>query len=154
MNETQVSVQARTAKVGKVKMARFMALVSMLSIVLLRKCIHIYNEYAHLLLDMAFVLVSSVRFSGLRFRSTEAVSGRISPMTSMMGRPDRQYYLSTYFSIYVFFLPFFFPTKIKIHGDQFDSKVFLWFNLLLLFLICLFLYVNCMMQCYLIFELL
>ncbi|ESW06601.1 hypothetical protein PHAVU_010G061000 [Phaseolus vulgaris] len=70
-------------------MARFMALVSMLSIVLLRKCIHIYNEYAHLLLDMAFVLVSSVRFSGLRFRSTEAVSGRISPMTSMMGRPDR-----------------------------------------------------------------
>ncbi|KAK7382299.1 hypothetical protein VNO80_01141 [Phaseolus coccineus] len=70
-------------------MARFMALVSMLSIVLLRKCIHIYNEYAHLLLDMAFVFVSSVRFSGMRFRPTEAVSGRISPMTSMMGRPDR-----------------------------------------------------------------
>ncbi|TKY63597.1 hypothetical protein E2542_SST13477 [Spatholobus suberectus] len=66
-------------------MARFMAFISMLGIVILRKCIHMYNEYAHLLIDMAFVLVSSVRFSGLRFRATEAVSGRISPMTSMMG---------------------------------------------------------------------
>ncbi|KAK7349726.1 hypothetical protein VNO77_07340 [Canavalia gladiata] len=72
-------------------MARFMALLSMFSIVILRKCIHMYDEYAHLLMDMAFVLVSSVRFSGMSFRPTEAVSGRISPMTSMtmMGRPDR-----------------------------------------------------------------
>ncbi|KAL2337635.1 hypothetical protein Fmac_012081 [Flemingia macrophylla] len=67
-------------------MARFM---SMLSVVILRKCIHMYYEYAHLLLDLAFVLVSSLTFSGLRFRPTEAVSGRVSPMTSMMGRPDR-----------------------------------------------------------------
>ncbi|CAJ1948280.1 unnamed protein product [Sphenostylis stenocarpa] len=70
-------------------MARFIAFISMLSIVLLRKCIHIYNEYGHLLLDMALVFVSSAIFSGMRFRPTEVVSGRISPMTSMMGRPDR-----------------------------------------------------------------
>ncbi|RDX77750.1 hypothetical protein CR513_42077, partial [Mucuna pruriens] len=57
-------------------MARFTAFISMLSIVILRKCIHMYNEYAQLLMDMAFVLVSSVRFSGMRFRPTEAVSGR------------------------------------------------------------------------------
>ncbi|KAH1266323.1 hypothetical protein GmHk_01G001835 [Glycine max] len=69
-------------------MARFTVFISMLSVVLLRKCIHMYNEYAHPFIDMAFVLVSWVRFSGSRrFRPTdEAVSGRIiTPMmTSMM----------------------------------------------------------------------
>ncbi|KAK7390255.1 hypothetical protein VNO78_25554 [Psophocarpus tetragonolobus] len=72
-------------------MSRFTAFISMLSIVILRKCVHIYNEYGHLLMDMAFVMLSSVRFSGVRFRRTEAVSGSriVSPMISMMGRPDR-----------------------------------------------------------------
>ena len=74
---------------AKCKMARLLAFMSMLSIVILRKCIHIYHEYAYLLTDMAFVLVSSVRFSGMNFRHTAVVAGRISPMTSMMGRPDR-----------------------------------------------------------------
>ncbi|CAL0306270.1 unnamed protein product [Lupinus luteus] len=70
-------------------MARYMAFLSMLGIVILRKCIHVYQEYVYILMDMAFILVSSVHFSGMSFRPTAEVSGRISSMTPMMVRLDR-----------------------------------------------------------------
>ncbi|QHO54309.1 uncharacterized protein DS421_2g55610 [Arachis hypogaea] len=66
-------------------MARLMAFISMLSVVILRKCIHIYHQYGYLLTDTAFLLISSLRFSGIGFRGSVVVSGgRVSPMTSMM----------------------------------------------------------------------
>ncbi|RHN59431.1 hypothetical protein MtrunA17_Chr4g0013221 [Medicago truncatula] len=66
-----------------------MSFISMLSTVILRKCIYIYHEYGYLLTGMVFLLVSAVQFSSTAFRQTTVVSGRVSPMTSMMGRPDR-----------------------------------------------------------------
>lgn len=119
-------------------MARFTVFISMLSVVLLRKCIHMYNEYAHPFIDMAFVLVSWVRFSGSRrFRPTEAVSSRIlTPMmTSMMGRPDRQLAIASQlidhiYMQYALITLYFFPhMKSEIHGEfcvtkNFDQKFY------------------------------
>ncbi|KAE9603159.1 hypothetical protein Lalb_Chr12g0207521 [Lupinus albus] len=70
-------------------MGRYMSILSMLSSVILRKCIHVYQEYVYLLMDMAFILVSSVQFSTMTFRPTAVVSGRISSMTPMMARLPR-----------------------------------------------------------------
>ncbi|KAF7845247.1 hypothetical protein G2W53_002152 [Senna tora] len=71
-------------------MARFMEGIWMLSsTVFLRKCMHMYYEYAYLLMDMAFLLMSSLRFSGHVLRQTSSVSGRYSPMSSMIVRHDR-----------------------------------------------------------------
>lgn len=140
-NQDEVVVVKRREhqETEKCKMARFTAFISMLSIVLLRKCIHMYNEYAPMLMDMAFVLMSSVRFSGSRrFRPTdEAVSGRIiTPMmTSMMGRPDRQLAIASQlidhiYMQYALITLYFFPhMKSEIHGEfcvtkNFDQKFY------------------------------
>ncbi|KAJ7961125.1 hypothetical protein O6P43_016508 [Quillaja saponaria] len=68
-------------------MSRFMAI---LSSVILRKCTHMYHEYAILLWDLVSILVSSIRFSGLVFRETTSLSPAMySPMSSLLGRHDR-----------------------------------------------------------------
>ncbi|KAI4353508.1 hypothetical protein L6164_002453 [Bauhinia variegata] len=69
-------------------MGRFKVALSMLSCVVLRKCMQVYHEYAYLFVDMAFILVTWIRFSGVVFRQSAAVSGRYSPMSSMITRQD------------------------------------------------------------------
>ncbi|KAK4268472.1 hypothetical protein QN277_025127 [Acacia crassicarpa] len=49
------------------------SIVYMMSSVILRKCLLVYNECSYLFIDVAFLLVSSLRFSGLIFRQSSVV---------------------------------------------------------------------------------
>ncbi|KAK4253382.1 hypothetical protein QN277_010700 [Acacia crassicarpa] len=64
-------------------MVRFMGALWILSSVILRKCMFLYYGFAYLF------MASASRFSGHVPRQRSAVSGRFSPMSSMIVRHDR-----------------------------------------------------------------
>ncbi|KAL6002950.1 hypothetical protein ACLOJK_023172 [Asimina triloba] len=89
--------------------------MSLLLGVVMRKCLCRVEELEEMLVDFVSILMSAIRFSGVVYnrQRSEAVSGRHSPVSSMLARPDRyvgfsfhahlyEYYPSTGFDLWDF----------------------------------------------------
>ncbi|ONI03885.1 hypothetical protein PRUPE_6G288400 [Prunus persica] len=74
-------------------MARFKDVMSTaMAVIFLRKSIYVYEEFGVLLIDFVSVVTSTIQVSGFVFHRSTRVSnstGRTSPMSSMLARPDR-----------------------------------------------------------------